>query len=37
MEYIEIGVVLYLSILVLIARTNSKKVAKQMRKISVNK
>ncbi len=37
MEYIEIGVVLYLSVLVLIARTNSKKVAKQMRKLSVNK
>ena len=37
MEYIEIGVVLYLSVLIIIARTNSKKVAKQMRKLSVNK
>jgi hypothetical protein len=37
MEYIEIGVVIYLSVLVLIARTNSKKVAKKMKKLSVNR
>jgi hypothetical protein len=37
MEYIEIGVVLYLSVLVIIARTNSKKVARQMKKFSVNR
>lgn len=37
MEFIEIGVILYLSILVIIARTNSKKVARQMKKLSVNR
>ena len=37
MEYIEIGVVLYLSVLVIIARTNSKKVARQMKKLSVDR
>lgn len=37
MEYIEIGVILYLSILVIIARTNSKKVARQMKKLNVNR
>ena len=37
MEYIEIGVVLYLSILVLIARTNSKKVARQMKKFNIDR
>jgi hypothetical protein len=37
MEYIEIGVVLYLSLLVFIARTNSKKVARQMKKLNINR
>ncbi len=37
MEYIEIGVVLYLSVLVIIARTNTKKVERQMKKFSINR
>lgn len=37
MEYIEIAVVLYLSILVIIARTNSKKVTRQMKKFNIDR
>ena len=37
MAYIEIGVIIYLSILIIIARTNSKKVARQMKKLSIDR